>query len=191
MMNALAPECAPCSNAQWAVHDVDVALCCGSDLLASMAMPGIWDQKVLFAFHSSFALLLSPLSSLLSPLSSRHSPLSSLLSSVSTPLTPPLRPFTVTRRTSQRVLRYSYPPPRQVCSSFTTDIPSSFSFLCSDVSRCVESDELLLKHRDKIVIASFDADVDIQPSALSSTMVRAIHPSSSCVLLAAAARCCF
>jgi hypothetical protein len=25
---------------------VDVALCCGSDLLASMAMPGVWDQKV-------------------------------------------------------------------------------------------------------------------------------------------------
>jgi hypothetical protein len=49
------------------VHDVDVALCCGSDLLASMAMPGIWDQKVLFVFHSSFALF-SPLPS---PLFSR------------------------------------------------------------------------------------------------------------------------
>jgi hypothetical protein len=39
------------------------------------------------------------------------------------------------------------------------------------VAHCVESDALLLKHRDKIVIAAFDKDVDVQPSALSSTMV--------------------
>lgn len=36
----------------------------------------------------------------------------------------------------------------------------------------MESDGLLLKHRDKIVIAAFNKDVDVQPSALSSTMVR-------------------
>lgn len=41
-----APQAAATAAASWSESDVDVALCCGSDLLASMAMPGIWDQKV-------------------------------------------------------------------------------------------------------------------------------------------------
>jgi hypothetical protein len=47
MMHSHAPHCAPPSSSSWTTHDVDVALCCGSDLLASMALPGVWDQKVL------------------------------------------------------------------------------------------------------------------------------------------------
>lgn len=47
MMHSHAPHCAPPSSSSWTAHDVDVALCCGSDLLASMALPGVWDQKVL------------------------------------------------------------------------------------------------------------------------------------------------
>jgi hypothetical protein len=47
MMQSHAPHCAPPSSSSWTTHDVDVALCCGSDLLASMALPGVWDQQVL------------------------------------------------------------------------------------------------------------------------------------------------
>jgi hypothetical protein len=46
MMNSHAPHCCTSAAASWSVDAVDVALCCGSDLLASMALPGVWDQKV-------------------------------------------------------------------------------------------------------------------------------------------------
>jgi hypothetical protein len=41
------------------------------------------------------------------------------------------------------------------------------------VAHCVGSDPLLSKHSHKIIIAAFDKEVDVQPSALSSTMVSA------------------
>lgn len=105
MMHAHAAHCAPPSSSSWTINDVDVALCCGSDLLASMALPGVWDQKLLDELLNEFYVIVIP-----------------------------------------RV--------------------------GSDVAHCVSSDPLLSKHSHKIIIAAFDKAVDVQPSALSSTMVR-------------------